>query len=42
MLIDRPWEDVARFAASCAQSKSLGLQPWQNPPFRAVLWDYAV
>ncbi len=39
MLIDRPWERVAVFAASCAQSRSLGLQPWQTVPFRASLAD---
>ena len=36
-LADEPWEDVARFAASCAQSRSLGLMPWQGVPFRADL-----
>jgi hypothetical protein len=39
MLADEPWESVAVFAASCAQSKSLGLMPWQLPPFRASLAD---
>jgi hypothetical protein len=38
-LADEPWEDVARFAASCCQSKSLRLQPWQGVPFRANLRD---
>jgi hypothetical protein len=38
-LADEPWENVARFAAGCAQSRNLGLQPWQNPPFRASLSD---
>jgi hypothetical protein len=37
MLLDEPWERVAVFAASCAQSRSLGLMPWQSPPFRANL-----
>ena len=39
MLRDRPWERVGRFAASCAQSRALGLQPWQSPPCRASLAD---
>jgi hypothetical protein len=26
-----PWEDVAAFAASCCQSATLGLHPWQDP-----------
>ena len=34
-----PWERVAVFAASCAQTSSLGLQPWQGPVFRASLRD---
>jgi hypothetical protein len=28
-------ERVGIFAATCAQSRSLGLEPWQLPPFRA-------
>jgi hypothetical protein len=39
MLIDRPWERVAQFAAGCAQSANLGLMPWQSPPCRASLRD---
>jgi hypothetical protein len=39
MLRDGDWECVAVFACSCAQSQSLGLQPWQGPPFRANLRD---
>jgi hypothetical protein len=39
MLADEPWEDVAVFAATCAQTRSLRLQPWQLPPFRASLAD---
>jgi hypothetical protein len=31
-LSSRPWEDVATFAASCAQSRALDLPPWQPPP----------
>ena len=32
MLEDRPWAEVARFAASCCQSRSLHLEPWSLPP----------
>ena len=32
MLKDRSWEDVAEFAASCCQSRSLHLDPWSLPP----------
>jgi hypothetical protein len=39
MLADQPWEEVAVFAATCAQSRSLDLPPWQSPPFRASLRD---
>jgi hypothetical protein len=41
MLADpsRSWQSVAVFAASCAQSRSLDLAPWQSPPFRASLRD---
>ena len=39
MLADEAWQDVAVFAASCAQSRSLSLAPWQNVPFRASLAD---
>jgi hypothetical protein len=41
MLVDpsRSWEEVAVFAASCAQSRSLDLPPWQSVPFRASLRD---
>jgi hypothetical protein len=39
MLSNRSRENVGIFAASCAQTRSLGLQPWQNPPFRASLRD---
>jgi hypothetical protein len=31
-LSSRVWLDVATFCASCAQSNSLRLQPWQPPP----------
>jgi hypothetical protein len=31
-LSSRPWDDVATFAASCAQSRALDLPPWQPPP----------
>ena len=36
---DRPggWEDVARFASSCAQARSLQAQPWQTLPQYASL-----
>jgi hypothetical protein len=37
MLQDRPWETVAAFAAYSAQTGSLGLMPWQDPPSRASL-----
>ncbi|UPT93539.1 hypothetical protein J4G48_0029795 [Bradyrhizobium barranii subsp. apii] len=33
------WQSVAVFAASCAQTRSLNLMPWQLPPFRASLAD---
>ena len=41
MLADptRSWESVAVFAATCVQTDSLGLMPWQSPPFRASLRD---
>src|SRR5262245_42990329 len=32
MLQDRDWFEVARFAASCVQSQTLQLKPWQLPP----------
>src|SRR6478735_5858621 len=32
MLADKPWEEVAKFAAYSAQIESLALMPWQNPP----------
>jgi hypothetical protein len=28
----RPWEDVAKFAASVCQSNALNLKPWESPP----------
>ena len=31
-LKDESWESVARFAASCCQSRTLKLQPWDTPP----------
>jgi hypothetical protein len=37
MLADRPWEDVAQFASSCAQGRALDLMPWQSPPCHAGL-----
>jgi hypothetical protein len=39
MLADESWQSVAVFAATCAQSRSLNLAPWQLPPFRASLAD---
>jgi hypothetical protein len=39
MLQDTPWERVGVFAASCAQSRSLDLMPWQSLPFRASRAD---
>jgi hypothetical protein len=39
MLADESWQSVAVFAATCAQSRSLNLMPWQLPPFRASLAD---
>ena len=35
MLKDRPWEDVAMFAAYCCQTAALNLKPWQEPPMHA-------
>ena len=32
MLEDRAWEEVASFAASCCQSRTLKPYPWQSPP----------
>jgi hypothetical protein len=32
MLEDRPWEDVAIFAAYDQQMENLHLKPWQVPP----------
>ena len=34
-LAEAGFEDAGRFAASCAQSKSLRLKPWQEPPCAA-------
>ena len=34
MLASEPWENVAIFACTCAQYRSLDLPPWQSPPFR--------
>jgi hypothetical protein len=31
-LKDEPWEEVAKFAAQCCQSRALRLFPWQDPP----------
>jgi hypothetical protein len=31
-LKDEPWEEVAKFAAHCCQSRALRLFPWQDPP----------
>ena len=35
----RSWQEVAVFAASCAQNRSLNLMPWQLPPYCASLAD---
>ena len=32
MLTERPWEEVAEFAACVCQSRSLRLRPWMRPP----------
>jgi hypothetical protein len=32
MLKDRPWLEVAKFAAYCQQFDNLRLRPWQLPP----------
>ena len=32
MLVDRPWVEVAAFAAYTAQIDEMDLRPWQNPP----------
>jgi hypothetical protein len=32
MLRDRPWEDVAQFAAYGCQIRALKLKSWQSPP----------
>jgi hypothetical protein len=32
MLAERPWLDVAQFAAYSCQSAALHLKPWQSPP----------
>ena len=32
MLRDRPWREVAEFAAGCCQSRSLRLKPWEIVP----------
>ena len=42
MLADESWQSVAVFAATCAQSCSLNLMPWQLPPFRASLNDLSM
>ena len=34
-LKDEPWEEVAWFAAYCAQIELLKLKPWQQPPCHA-------
>ena len=41
MLEDRPWVDVAAFAAGCCQSRTLGLKPWEIPPCWVVDPDNA-
>ena len=35
MLQERPWRDVAEFAAYCVQMESLRLRPWRDPPMHA-------
>jgi hypothetical protein len=35
MLRERPFEAVARFAASCCQDITLKLPPWGCPPINA-------
>ena len=32
MLGDRPWDEVAHFAAASCQRRTLRLSPWQSPP----------
>ena len=32
MLADRPWGDVAEFAAGVCQRRALNLRPWEVPP----------
>jgi hypothetical protein len=36
-LASESWEDVAEFAAYCAQGRALDLMPWQSPPCHANL-----
>src|SRR5262249_9050813 len=35
MLRDQPWQEVAKFAASCCQCHVLGLKAWMAPPCAA-------
>jgi hypothetical protein len=39
MLLDRPWRDVAKFAAYVCQTNRLALRPWQSPPCHANFVD---
>jgi hypothetical protein len=32
MLVNRPWFEVARFAAAHCQRRALNLKPWELPP----------
>jgi hypothetical protein len=32
MLAERPWLEVAQFAAYCCQTDALRLKPWERPP----------
>jgi len=42
MLADRPWEEVGKFCGYSEQIDNLGLEPWQNPPCAASLFDLAL
>ena len=39
MLTHRSWEEVGKFAAYCAQGRSLDVQPWANVPMYARFPD---
>ena len=39
MALEQPWQEVATFAAYCAQIASMHLHPWQDPPCLGIGTD---